>query len=91
MPAEGVTLAELLELEMPSIPRSLVTIVIARTVDDALMLALDGLRRSGVELSVVWIRPAELAEVALPPVPPSVPLHAICDEVQLEDLGAQAL
>lgn len=91
VPAAGVTLADLLEVEMPRIPRNLVTIVITRVVDDALMLALDGLRRSGVELSVMWIRPADLAGMRLPALPRSVTLHAICNEDQLENLGAQAI
>jgi uncharacterized protein (DUF58 family) len=91
VPAAGVTLAELIEIEMPRVPRDLVAIVVARTIDDALMLALDGLRRSGVELSLMWIRPRQLDGVRLPALPPSVPVHAIADETQLEDLGAQAL
>ncbi len=91
VPAAGVTLAELIEVEMPRMPRNLVAIVITRVLDDALMLALDGLRRSGVELSVMWIRPRELADNSLPPLPPSVPLHAISDDHQLASLGAYAL
>lgn len=90
-PAAGVTLADLLEVEMPRIPRNLVAIVVTRVIDDALMLALDGLRRSGVELSVMWIGPPDLAGMNLPPLPRSVTLHAIFNEDQLENLGAQAL
>lgn len=91
VPAAGVTLAELIEVELPRMPRDLVAIVVARTIDDALMLALDGLRRSGVELSLMWIRPRELSGASLPALPPSVPVHAIADEVHLEQLAAQAL
>jgi len=91
VPASGVTLAELIEVEMARIPRDLVAIVITRDLDDALMLALDGLRRSGVELSVMWVRPADLADVVLPALPASVPLHAISDEIEIENLGAHAL
>jgi uncharacterized protein (DUF58 family) len=91
VPASGVTLAELIDVEMARIPRDLVAIVITRDLTDALMLALDGLRRSGVELSVMWIRPAELADVTLPPLPASVPLHAISDEIEIENLGAHGL
>jgi hypothetical protein len=92
VPATGVTLAELIEVELPRLPRDLVTIVITSKIDDALALALDGVRRSGIELTVLWVRPPELAEVDyLPPLPDGVPLHAISDELQLEDLGAQAL
>jgi len=92
VPATGVTLAELIEVELPRLPRELVTIVITSKIDDALALALDGVRRSGIELTVLWVRPAELAEIGyLPPLPDGVPLHAISDELQLEDLGAQAL
>ncbi len=89
--AEGITLAELLEVEMPRIPRDLVTMVIARAIDDRLLLALDGLRRSGVELSVMWIRPRELSDMSLPPLPESVPVHVISHEGELENLGAHAL
>ena len=89
--ASGVSLAELLEVEMPRIPRNLVTMVITRTIDDRLMLALDGLRRSGVELSVMWIRPPELGELSVPPLPESISLHAISDDRDLENLGAHAL
>lgn len=91
VPASGIALADLLEVEMPRIPRNLVSIVVTRSIDDRLMLALDGLRRSGVELSVVWIRPRELAEMNVPPLPRSVPLHAISDEDELESFGASAL
>jgi hypothetical protein len=91
VPAAGVTLAQLIEVEMPRIPRDLVAIVVTRAIDDELMLALDGLRRSGVELSLMWIRPRELEGVNLPALPPSVPVHAIADELQLENLGAQSL
>lgn len=91
VPAAGVTLAELVEVEMPRIPRDLVAIVLTRTVDDELMFALDGLRRAGVETSVMWIRPAELGDMPLPSLAPGVPLHAISGEAQLENLGAQAL
>jgi uncharacterized protein (DUF58 family) len=91
VPADGVTLAELLEVEMPRLPRDLVTIVITRSVDDHLMLAMDGLRRSGIELSMVWVRPEELEGLALPALPRSVPVHSLSREHQLEDLGAYAL
>jgi len=89
--AAGVTLAELLEVEMPRIPRNLVTMVITRSIDDRLLLALDGLRRSGVELSLMWIRPRELSDMSLPPLPDGVPVHVIGHDSELENLGAHAL
>ena len=76
---------------MPRIPRNLVAIVVTRTLSDRLMLAVDGLRRSGVELSIMWIRSAELADMSLPPLPVSVPLHAISSSEQLDNLAAYAL
>lgn len=89
--AAGVTLAELIEVEMPRLPRGLVAIVVTRSLDDALMFAVDGLRRSGIELSIVWIRPPELQSMPLPPLPAGIPLHAISDGRQLEDLGEHVL
>ena len=76
---------------MPRIPRNLVTMVITRAIDDRLLLALDGLQRSGVELSVMWIRPRELSDMSLPPLPDSIPVHVISDDGELENLGAHAL
>ena len=91
VPAAGVTLAELIEVELPRVPRNLVAIVVTRSLDDALVFALDGLRRAGVEVSVVWNRPHELRDMSLPPLPQSMPLHAISDDRQLENLGAHSL
>lgn len=92
VPASGVTLAELLRIELPRIPRNLVAIVITSSIDDELALALDSMRRSGVELTVMWMRAPVLEEIDyVPPLPDGVPLHAISDEVELEAIGASVL
>lgn len=120
VPATGVSLAELLELELPRLPRSLVLIVVTGRLDEELTRVLDSLGRSGFEIALVWIRPAirpapgrpgagaagkTAAEVAasrvangaasptlrLPPLPEGIPVHAIADEQELENLGAHAL
>jgi len=92
VPASGVTLAELIEVELPRIPRDLVAIVITANIDEDLALALDGMRRSGIELTVMWMRAPALEEIDfMPPLPDGVKLHAISDEIQLENIGAQAL
>ncbi len=55
-------------------------------------MALDGMRRSGIELTVMWMRAPVLEETDfMPSLPDGVPLHVISDEMQLESIGAHAL
>lgn len=92
VPASGVSLASLIEIELPRMPRNLVAIVITSRVEEELALALDRMRRSGIEVTVMWMRPPALEETDfMPSLPDGVPLHAISDEMQLESIGAYAL
>ncbi|MCP4658386.1 MAG: DUF58 domain-containing protein [bacterium] len=86
VPAPGLSLPELLTMEIPRLPRSLVLLVVTPQVDPELGSALAGLRRSGLELGVVWIgaRPGGNAEVA---APEGVPVYPVSGEQDIERLG----
>jgi len=87
--APGLTLPELLLAEAPRLPRSLVILAVTPDLGSGLGEALAVLQRSGFEVGVVWIQQAgvELAGIPLE----GVPVYQVRDEVDLEQLGAQAL
>jgi uncharacterized protein (DUF58 family) len=88
--APGLSLPELLDSELPRLPRSLVVLVITPSLGAGLGAVLSGLRRSGFEAGVVWIqRPGQDAEAA--DLPPSVPIYPVRDDSDLENLGVAAL
>jgi uncharacterized protein (DUF58 family) len=88
--APGLSLPELLDSELPRLPRSLVVLVITPNLGSGLGAVLSGLRRSGFEAGVVWIqRPGQEADAA--DLPPSVPIYPVRDDSDLENLGVAAL
>jgi uncharacterized protein (DUF58 family) len=88
--APGLTLPELLDSELPRLPRSLVVLVVTPTLGAGLGVVLSGLRRSGFEAGVVWIqRTGQNADAA--DLPPSVPIYPVRDDSDLESLGVAAL
>ncbi|HSS75607.1 MAG TPA: DUF58 domain-containing protein [Thermoanaerobaculia bacterium] len=88
--APGLSLPELLDSELPRLPRSLVVLVVTPNLGAGLGSVLSGLRRSGFETGVVWIqRTGQDPESA--DLPPSVPIYPVRDDADLESLGAGAL
>ncbi len=87
--APGPTLPELLHLELPRLPRSLVLAVLTPRLDDALVGVLGELRRSGIELAVVWIGARGQAPPAT--VPGGIPVYPVADEHGLMALGSRDL
>lgn len=97
-PTRSVPLPELLALELPRLPRSLVTLIVTPEIGPTLAAAIGSLRRSGIEVGVVWIRPEERpasdSEPESPPaglLPPRVPVWAIRNDQDLEALGSARL
>ena len=89
-PTAGATLPELLNIELPSLPRHLVVMVITPLVDEALAAVLGALRRSGIEAAVFWIA-AGRKQAPTGSLPPSVPLYRIDRAADLELIGNQRL
>jgi uncharacterized protein (DUF58 family) len=92
VPAPGLSLGEMLHVELPRLPRSLVVILVTPTLDEVLAAAVQALCRSGFELAVVWVGAtldAGTSEAAL--LPEAVPLYAIGGESDLEQLGGRPL
>ncbi|HEV7784071.1 MAG TPA: DUF58 domain-containing protein [Thermoanaerobaculia bacterium] len=88
--APGLSLPELLDSELPRLPRSLVVLVVTPNLGAGLGAVLSGLRRSGFEAGVVWIqRPGQDADAT--DLPPSVPIYPVRDDSDLENLGVAAL
>jgi uncharacterized protein (DUF58 family) len=92
-PAPALSLPELLTLEIPRLPRSLVVMIITPDAGPDLGAALDSLHRSGIETGLVWIRPGEADEEAETGLglPPGVPVWAVRGDADLERLGSARL
>ncbi|HYX25951.1 MAG TPA: DUF58 domain-containing protein [Thermoanaerobaculia bacterium] len=91
-PAPSISLPELLTLEIPRLPRSLVLMVVTPDASPALGAALAGLRRSGIEAGVVWVRSGEAAEdEPAAGLPVEVPVWAVRGDADLERLGSSRL
>jgi uncharacterized protein (DUF58 family) len=88
--APGLTLAELLLAETPRLPRSLVVLAITPDLGTGLGAALAGLKRSGFDVSVVWIQAGMPGPVATSLLE-GVAVHPVWSEADLELLGAQTL
>ena len=88
--APGLTLPELLDSELPRLPRSLVVLVVTPSLGSGLGAVLSGLRRSGFEAGVVWIQRTG-QEPGAADLPPSVPIYPVRDDSDLESLGVSAL
>lgn len=104
IPARGPGLPRLLSAELPSLPRHLVTMIITPRMDGALAACVGALRRSGIEVGVVWVRtpgqgsgPASAETTpemtaALPvSLPLSVPIYAVSSPADLEAMGNRRL
>ena len=89
VPAPGPELPELLLAELPSLPRSLVLMIVTPRVDAALAGAIATLRRAGIEVGVVWI--GADPEAGASSMVEGVPVYAIAGEDDLEALGGQQL
>ena len=97
-PAPSIPLAELLTLEIPRLPRSLVMMIVTPDASPALGAALEGLRRSGIEAGVVWIRPRgeedreeDRDDEPAAGLPEEVPVWAVRGDADLERLGSARL
>jgi uncharacterized protein (DUF58 family) len=91
-PAPSISLPELLTLEIPRLPRSLVLMVVTPDVTPALGAALEGLRRSGIEAGVVWVRSEGTPEdEPAAGLPVEVPVWAVRGDADLESLGSARL
>jgi uncharacterized protein (DUF58 family) len=92
-PAPALSLPELLTLEIPRLPRSLVVMILTPDAGPDLGTALDSLHRSGIETGLVWIRPGEADEEAETGLglPPGVPVWAVRGDADLERLGSARL
>lgn len=93
-PAPAMSLAELLTLEIPRLPRSLVLMIVTPDAGPALGAALESLHRSGIETGVVWVRPEEDSGDRGEPaagLPEGVPVWAIRGDADLELLGSARL
>lgn len=88
--APGLTLPELLVSESPRLPRSHVLMVVTPDLGLALGGALDGLKRSGFEIAVVWIQTGGPGTVAASLLE-GIPVYPVADETDIERLGVQAL
>jgi len=88
--APGLTLPELLVSEAPRLPRSHVLMVVTPDLGLALGGALDGLKRSGFEIAVIWIQTGGPGTVAASLLE-GIPVYPVADEVDIERLGVQAL
>lgn len=86
--APGPGLAEVLDLELPRLPRSLVLAILTPRLDAALAATVGSLRRSGIEVALIRIGGGDLDGFALPP---GVPLYGIARESDIEQLGSRRL
>jgi uncharacterized protein (DUF58 family) len=88
--APGLTLPELLISEAPRLPRSHVLMVVTPDLGLALGGALDGLKRHGFEIAVIWIQAGGPGTVAASLLE-GIPVYPVADETDIERLGVQAL
>jgi uncharacterized protein (DUF58 family) len=91
IPTEHFSLPELLMSELPRLPRSLVCVIITPILDRALDNALGSLRRSGIEVVVIWIQSD--AEPHKPQISVSynLPVYIVRNDQDLIRLGARSL
>ncbi len=87
--ASGPSLPELLHIELPRLPRSLVLMVLTARIDPALGGVLGELRRSGIDSAVVWIGARGRAPAAA--IPRGIPVYPVADEDDLLALGSRDL
>ncbi|MCP4220715.1 MAG: DUF58 domain-containing protein [bacterium] len=89
-PGESITLPQLLQRELPRLPRSMVLAVVTPNLDGELTAALQSLKRSGIDTAVIWI--CEPEDDSTPDsAPPNIPIYRVCDDTDIEQLGGQSL
>lgn len=89
-PAPGISLPRLLDLELPSLPRSLVVAILTPRVDTELAGALGVLRRAGLDVAVVHVtRPREAGGGV--ELPRGVGYHRVASEGDVVALGGRRL
>ncbi len=88
-PAPGLALSDLLNVELPRLPRSLVLMVVTPVVRPALAGVLHALKRSGIESAVVWTGAAAGTEATA--LPAGIPIYPVGAEQDLEFLGGERL
>lgn len=87
-----ISLPEMLLAELPRLPRSAVVMIITPLIDEALVSAVEALRRSSLEVGVVWIGdPGSPAEVGEMVEIAGAPIYAVGDDHDLERLGGRRL
>lgn len=91
VPAPGPSLAEMLYVELPRLPRSLVLILVTPRLDETLAASVQSLFRSGFEIAVVWVGAAPGEDLPAVALPQAVPLYAVASEDDLQQLGGQRL
>ncbi len=100
MPASGFSLAHLLHAELPQLPRSLVLMVVTPRLDAEMVDTLESLRRSHLEVGVLWLRSPEDVEMDLEggqsstlptALPENIPVYPITREEDLLRFGAHPL
>jgi uncharacterized protein (DUF58 family) len=87
--ARGPGLPELLHVELPRLPRSLVLMVLTPRLDAALAGVLGELHRSGIDVAVAWIGARGGAAAAA--LPRGVAVYPVADEHDLMVLGSRPL
>lgn len=88
-PARSLPLPELLDVELPRLPRSLVLIAVTPRLGGALAAVLQSLRRSGIECAVVWTGAEPEREATA--LPAGIPIYPVAGEADLERLGGRSL
>lgn len=88
---DHMRLPELLQAELPRIPRTLVLMIVTPCLDRALDDILGALIRSGIETAVIWIR--DPGERALPGVGLSqrIPVYPVRGDSDIMALGGRSL
>lgn len=101
--ADGPSLPEVLDVELPRLPRSLVLVVVTPELSPALGETLRALRRSGIESAVIWtgaaVHDAAAGDAAagdgvaqaVGAMPAGVPVHPVAREEDLELVGGIGL
>lgn len=89
VPASGVALPDLLEMELPRLPRSYVLMILTPTIDASLGNIIHGIRLSGIEVGIVLIGGG--AEGAGEALPDGVPVYQVGNVSDIEALGARRL
>jgi len=87
-PARSLPLSELLDAELPRLPRSLVLMVVTPRLGGALAGVLQS-RRSGIECALVWTGAEPEREAAA--LPAGIPIYPVAGDADLERLGGRAL